>query len=113
MTRPFSSPAAAWFWAMRGLQARRDGAAWGVSNKAPAGAEIDDVVKVLDRLYRQRRITLEHARILRIYGERGTAPNESATAERNDARLWREAMERMELPLQCKGIVATRERVVA
>jgi hypothetical protein len=68
--------------------------------------EPDDVVKCLDRLYRQRRIELAHARILRLWGERGTAPNPRIPAERGDLRLWREAMERLDFPLRQKGIVA-------
>lgn len=60
----------------------------------------------LDRLYRQRRIELQHARILRIYGERGTAPNAAYPPERGDARLWKEAMVAMENALRGRGIVA-------
>ncbi len=56
---------------MAALIARRDGA------RIVSGAglvqrpcEPDDVVRCLDRLYRQRRVDLQHARILRIWGER-------------------------------------------
>ena len=66
----------------------------------------DDVVKCLDQLYRRRRIDLVHARILRIWGERGTAPNPAYPLERGDWRLWREAIDRLEWPLRVKGIVA-------
>jgi len=67
--------------------------------------EPDDVIKCLDRLYRQRRIDLQHARIMRIWGERGEAPDPRHAAERGDWRLWREAMGRLEWPLRAKGIV--------
>jgi hypothetical protein len=104
---PFSSVEEAWFWTMAALVARRDGA------RIISGAglvqrpcEPDDVVRCLDRLYRQRRIDLQHARILRIWGERGTAPDPRAPRERGDARLWREAMGRLDWPLRAKGIVA-------
>jgi hypothetical protein len=63
------------------------------------------VVKCLDGLYRQRRIDLAHARILRIWGERQMAPSLTVAAERNDHRLWIEALERLEWPLRVKGIV--------
>ena len=66
----------------------------------------DDVVKCLDQLYRHRRIDLVHARILRIWGERGMAPNPAYPLERCDWRLWREALDRLEWPLRVKGIVA-------
>jgi hypothetical protein len=64
------------------------------------------VVKCLDQLYRRRRVDLVHARILRIWGERGMAPNPAYPLERGDWRLWREALDRLEWPLRVKGIVA-------
>ena len=106
-TQPFRSAEEAWFWTMAALIARRDGARI-VAGRGLVSrpCEPDDVVKCLDRLYRQRRIDLAHARILRIWGERGTAPDPGALRERGDHRLWREALERMEWPLRLKGIVA-------
>ena len=104
---PFHSVEEAWFWTMAALTARRDGA------RIVSGAglltrpcEPDDVVKCLDRLYRHRRIDLQHARILRIWGERQMAPNPAYAGERADAAIWREALERLEWPLRVKGIVA-------
>jgi hypothetical protein len=105
--QPFSSAEEAWFWTMAALVARRDGA------RIVSGAglvqrpcEPDDVVRSLDRLYRQRRIDLQHARILRIWGERQSAPDPRVPREGGDARLWREAMQRLAWPLRAKGIVA-------
>ena len=106
-TQPFRNAEEAWFWTMAALIARRDGARI-VAGRGLVSrpCEPDDVVKCLDRLYRQRRIDLQHARILRIWGERGTSPDPGALRERGDHRLWREALERMEWPLRLKGIVA-------
>jgi len=105
--QPFTTAEEAWFWTMQALIARREGA------RIVAGAgltarpcEPDDVVKCLDRLYRQRRIDLQHARILRIWGERQQAPDARQPREAGDARLWREAMQRLESPLRVKGIIA-------
>ncbi len=104
---PFSCAEDAWFWTMAALTARRDGARLAAARGgAIRPCEPDDVVKVLDRLYRQRRIELAHARILRIWGERATAPSPKIPAERGDLRLWREAMDRLDFPLRAKGIVA-------
>lgn len=105
--QPFRSAEEAWLWTMAGLVARRDGARF----VAGLGAvlrpcEPDDVVKCLDRLWRQRRVDLVHARILRIWGERGAAPDARVAAERSDLRLWNEALSRLEWPLRAKGIVA-------
>ena len=104
---PFRSADEAWFWTMSALVARRDGAriTAGKGDKVRP-CEPDDVIKCLDRLYRHRRIDLIHARILRIWGERGHAPDPRHLSERNDAAQWREAMNRLEWPLRVKGIVA-------
>ncbi|MBK1657635.1 hypothetical protein [Paracraurococcus ruber] len=105
-TEPFRSPDEAWFWTMAALVARRDGARI-VSGAGLVGrpCEPDDVVKCLDRLYRQRRIDLQHVRIMRIWGERQQAPDPRYPREKGDWRLWREAMARLDWPLRVKGIV--------
>ena len=104
---PFRSAEEAWFWTMAALIARRDGAriSAGKGEKVRP-CEPDDVIKCLDRLYRQRRIDLIHARVMRIWGERGQAPNPAWPRERCDWRLWHEAISRLEWPLRQKGIVA-------
>ncbi|MEA2743648.1 MAG: hypothetical protein QOG25_2019 [Acetobacteraceae bacterium] len=104
--QPFRSAADAWFWTMAALTARREGARY-TANKGLVSrpCDPDDVVKCLDGLYRQRRIDLAHARILRIWGERQMAPSPSVAAERHDHRMWLEALERLEWPLRVKGIV--------
>ena len=98
---PWFTVEAAWFATMTTLAARRDGCRL---RPGPA-SQADDVVKALDHLYRQRRIELAHARVLRVWGERGEAPNAAAPHEREDARLWAEAMDRLQLPLRMKIIV--------
>lgn len=104
---PFRSADEAWFWTMAALTARRDGArVVAGAGRALRPCDPDDVVKCLDRLYRQRRIDLVHARIMRLWGERGMAPDPACLAERNDWRIWSEAMQRLEWPLRIKGIVA-------
>jgi hypothetical protein len=102
MPEPFASVEAAWFWTAASLRAGRDRAAAGPS-AAPCRAQ--DVVKCLDTLYRRRRIELLHARILRIWGLRGVAPNPARPRERSDWRIWREALDRLEGPLRARGIV--------
>ncbi|WP_191083165.1 hypothetical protein [Roseococcus microcysteis] len=109
---PFRSAEEAWFWTMAALTARRDGARISAGKGAALRpCDPDDVVKCLDRLYRQRRIELCHARILRIWGERGMPPSPRHANERGDARLWREALSRLEFPLRLKGIVAGTPRL--
>ena len=78
---PFHTVEEAWFWTMAALVARRDGA------RIVSGAglvtrpcEPDDVVKCLDRLYRHRRVDLQHARILRIWGSAAPPPMPASRA---------------------------------
>jgi hypothetical protein len=102
----FPTAEEAWFWTMGALMARRAGARYSANKgKFSRPCEPDDVVKCLEGLYRQRRIDLVHARILRVWGERQASPNPSVPGERSDWRLWREALERLEWPLRTKGIV--------
>ncbi len=105
----FGNAEKAWFWTMRCLLSRQDGAPARISQGGPE-CDPDTVVKVIDRLYRDGKIGLHHARILRLYGERGNAPNPGLAAERGDFRIWREAMDRMEHPLAVKGIIPWRNR---
>lgn len=104
---PFRSAEEAWFWTMAALTARHQGARCiPKAGRIERPCDPDDVVKCLDTLYRRRRIELLHARVLRTWGERQTAPNPAFAAERCDWRLWREAIDRLEWPLRVKGIVA-------
>lgn len=108
LAEPFATAECAWFWTMAALTARRDGArnlAGMARTLRPC--EPDDVLRVLNRLYYQRRIDLMHARILRIWGERGVPPDSHALGEMSDARIWDEAMRRLTWPLQAKGIVVS------
>ena len=103
---PFRDAEEAWLWTMAALKARREGARFTANQgKVLRPCEPDDVVKCLDRLYRQRRIDLVHARVLRTWGDRQNAPNPASPRERCDWKLWREAMDRLEWPLRVKGIV--------
>jgi hypothetical protein len=110
--RPFASAEEAWLWTMAVLIARRDGAGPVLTVEGVARpCEPDDVLKCIDRLYRQRRIYLEHARVLRLWGERQSAPDR--LRHQGDHRLWQEALTRLTWPLQIKGIVTTRQLELA
>jgi hypothetical protein len=107
-SQPFVSAEDAWLWTMAALTARREGARHPTNKgRLPRPCEPDDIIKCLDTLYRQRRIDLVHARVLRIWGERQTPPSATIAAERHNYRLWIEALERLEWPLRIKGIVAS------
>ena len=92
---PFDSAQAAWFAVARTMN----------TNPIGTDRQVEGVVRCLDRLYRNRRIELLHARILRIWGRRGIAPNPARPNERSDWQIWREALERLDGPLRALGIV--------
>ena len=107
--QPFRDVEEAWFWTMSALNARNSGMRSGGGGiKRPC--EPDDIIKCLDRLYRHRRIDLGHARVLRRWGDRRTAPDLTNPREHTAAVLWQEAMERLDYPLRQKGIVSERDR---
>ena len=101
---PFRSAEQAWHWAMAALLARHEG-----TGRRAGGlvrpCDPDDIICSLDQLYRGHRISLQHARVLRVWGERQSAPDAKYPSEHEEARLWREALERLEWPLRVKGIV--------
>ncbi len=96
----------AWFWTMAIILARRDGAglAWR-PDQALRPCDPEDVIKCLNLLYERRCVALLHARILRVWGERQMAPDASVPGQADEARLWQQAMGRLEWALRGRGIV--------
>lgn len=108
-TEPFGSAEEAVAWTMQALEARRAGARIRAgAGKVQRPCEPDDLVRLLDRLYRQRRITLDQVKVLRRYGERGRAPDPRAPHEGRDLVAWRDAVQALEPALRAKGLLAPR-----
>ena len=105
-TIPFESAEEAWFWFIQAQEARNAGARF-VSGlgKAARPCEPVDILKVLDRLYRHRRLLRDHLLVLRHYGRRLMPPDQNRVKEMRAWSLWHEALERIEVPLIRKGIV--------
>jgi hypothetical protein len=103
---PFRAAEEAWLWTMEILLARRDGSglSWRPEGP-PRPCDPEDVIKSLDTLYRQRNVELLHVRILRIWGERQTAPRANAPRQHSDWRLWHQALAQLEWALRARGIV--------
>lgn len=100
---PFLTAEEAWWWTCAALEARRSGA-----RHAPGLPRLctpDDMLRWLDRLYADRRITLAHARVLRRYGEEGRAPVAEYPSEAADAALWAAVMRVLRPVLRAKGVV--------
>lgn len=103
---PFQDAQEAWFWFISAQQARNDGARFVAGSGAyPRPCEPLDILKVLDRLYRHRRLTRDHFLVMRHYGRRYIAPDPRRVKEVRAFKLWNEAMSRFGEALQAKGII--------
>lgn len=103
---PFRSAEEAWFWFIQAQAARVDGAQMTMGEGlVPRPCEPLDILKVLDVLYRQRRLVTDHLLVLRHYGRRLMPPDPRRGREIRASRLWREAFDRIEPVLLRKGII--------
>ncbi len=105
-TTPFKNAEEAWFWFIQAQTARNEGA------KIQAGAglctrpcEPVDIIKALERLYRARRVTMDHVMVLRHYGQRLMRPDVRRAKEIRAHQLWEQALEKLEEALVAKRIV--------
>jgi hypothetical protein len=101
----FPSAQDAWFWSVGALRARHEGARRSGGPRIPRPCDPDDVIRAVDRLWRDGRLGPAHLRAMRLCGERGLPPEPARAAEREIARLWQEAMAELAVPLRAKGIV--------
>ena len=104
---PFIDPADAWFWFMRCHAVRQDGAKTGKGlGSLPRPCEPIDIIRVVDRLFRQRRLLRDHICVLAHYGRRSMPPDPNRPREQRAYGLWTEALERIEPVMRRKGILA-------
>jgi hypothetical protein len=103
---PFDSAEDAWFWFIKAQQARIDGARFshglGVTARP---CEPVDILQVVDRLYRQKNLTMDHLLVLRHYGRRMLPPDPRRAKEIRAWRLWTEALVQLAPPLEAKKII--------
>lgn len=105
-TVPFESAEEAWFWFVAAMAAKQDGARYVAgAGLYPRPCEPVDILKVLDRLHRARRLRRDHLLVLRHYGRRNMPPDPTRVKERNAHHLWCEGLDRIEEVLIRKGIV--------
>jgi len=105
-TTPFDSALEAWMWFIQAQQARAEGArVTSGEGLVSRPCEPMDILKVLDRLYRNRRLQMDHLLVLRHYGRRQFAPDPRRVKEARAHELWTQALERLEPALIRKGIV--------
>jgi hypothetical protein len=105
-TTPFDSAEEAWFWFIAAQKARNDGArVIAGQGLTPRPCEPTDILKAVDRLYRNRRLSMDHILVLRHYGVRFLPPEPARVREARASMLWDEAMERLGDALSARGIV--------
>lgn len=106
---PFQTAEEAWFWYIQIVKEREDGALMGPKphrrSGVPRPCEPADIYQVLDRLYRSRRLRLEHLRTLSQYGRRYRVPEFSLPKEQKASTLWREAMAELDAALTRRGVI--------
>lgn len=106
-TTAFVSAEEAWFWFVQAQLAKESGAriTMGKGN-IPRPCEPIDILRILDRLYRTRRLLMDHIHVLKHYGLRQMRPDADRVKEMRASTLWDEAMLCLSLPLINKGIVS-------
>ncbi len=108
---PFETVEDVWFWFIAAQEAKNDGAKF-ISGaglyKRPC--EPVDILKILDRLYRNRILKREHLLVLRHYGRRKMSPDQFRSREKRAYHLWHEAMQHLEDAFAAKGIIETSHR---
>ena len=103
---PFRDAEEAWFWFIAAQQARNEGARFTAGQSLyPRPCEPLDILKILDRLYRTRRLVRAHLVVLRHYGRRFMPPEECRAKEVRAYALWCEALERLSEVMERKGII--------
>lgn len=105
-TTPFQTAEEAWFWFVQNQLAKADGARIVAGHSALARpCEPVDIYKIMERLYRGRRLLMDHILVLRHYGRRLMPPDQRRSKEIRAHGLWTEALSRMEEVMISKGIV--------
>lgn len=103
---PFRNAEEVWFWFICAVEARAEGAVPGKGRgDIQRPCEPTDIYKILERLYRGRRLRMDHMNVLSHYGRRRMAPEPFRKYEMRAATLWCEAMRELDIIFQRRGIV--------
>jgi hypothetical protein len=109
-TYPFENAEEVWFWFIQAQEAKNEGARFTAGmSLMPRPCEPSDILMILDRLYRNRRLLRDHLLVLRHYGRRQMAPDSRRVKEALAHTLWHEALERIEPVLIKKGILRAKK----
>ncbi len=109
-SHPFTTAEQAWFWFIQAARAAHDGTHYakvggtGFSNGVTA-SYIADILDIVDRLRRNRRLLYDHILVLRHYGIRAVSPIQSRKQEARAATLWHQAMKILDVAFVRQGLV--------
>jgi hypothetical protein len=96
----------AWFWFMRSVRARREGARLSEdATNVTRPCEPDDLYRFVMELRRRHKLRDDHLRVLAQYGWRECPPDTRLREEKHALSLWSEALDRLTTVLKAKGIV--------
>jgi len=102
----FDNAEEAWLWFILAQEARNEGARFTAGlSLVNRPCEPSDILSAMERLYRNRRLLMDHLLVLRHYGKRQLPPDPRRVKEVRAFALWKEALERLEPVLVRKGIV--------
>lgn len=105
-TLPFKNAEEAWFWFIQAQTARNEGAKIVAgAGIAPRPCEPVDIITALERLYRNRRVSMEQVMVLRNFGRQLLSPDPRHSKEKHAHFLWRDALDKLEEILIQKRIV--------
>ncbi len=104
---PYEDAEQAFFSMVKGQEALAAGArvraGLGIYQRPGGGLDIQIVI---ERLYRLRKLTMDHIQVLRHYGVRKLKPDPYRPKEARSAMLWDEAMNVISAELKTKGLIA-------
>ncbi|MGA1858758.1 hypothetical protein VH569_22445 [Azospirillum sp. 11R-A] len=102
---PFADAEEAWFWAVQAHDAKAAGArVIAGCGQVARPCEPQDLLQVIDRLYRARKLVRDHLHVLVHYGRRQSAPEPDRFREQRAHSLWQEAFTVIAPALRKKGI---------
>lgn len=97
----------AWLWFSRCQLARVEGVRFTADcGDVARPCDPDDIYRAVARLVAAGQLNDRHVAVLGRFGCRLAPPDPWAGDDPGDARLWAEAMERLDLLLRAKGIVS-------
>lgn len=106
LSAPFDNAEEAWFWFVRCQQVRRAGARFTDSGGLRRPCDPDDIYVAAVNLQRRGILAGSHLKVLGSFGLRGHPPDARCREEAWAARLWDEALDRLNTILCEKGIVS-------